>query len=106
MLAAGDPRLSDWYGKLCVDGKKLSEVEDVRHPLRRAVDAITDFCEQQLKAATDSEEINQAAVETIEPDLRNYQARQENEFEVSDPTGLPNGTNETSGRGFELISKS
>jgi len=28
MLAAGDPRLKDWYTKLCVEGKQLLEAED------------------------------------------------------------------------------
>lgn len=82
MLAAGDPRLSAWYSKLCLEGKELIEVEDVRVISNYPKKTLT-VCYKLLQAATASRDINKAAVETIEPDMLNYEARQRNEFEVS-----------------------
>lgn len=77
MRAAGDPNLSQWHEDLVANGKSARDIESVSY-LREL-----QLTFQSLTSKTQKRDTLRRQVEELEPDVRNFERRQDLQKQVS-----------------------
>jgi len=78
---AGDPRLTRWHETLVEKGAKAKELEAVGLPVTHTSPAY--LLRQSLEKDVERRDLLRSQVDRLEPQVRNFRARQDQEIEVT-----------------------